>query len=82
MRFTRLPCQINLTGVQVKLLGFSAGWMILIISIVVLTCFVKFDGSAVPNGILTLALWFSLAVCYAAKGAVSLLHYRTHQHAA
>ncbi len=68
-------------SLKATFLGVGAGWMILFMSIVVLTAFVSFEDSAVPKNLLGAVLWVSFATSYAVKGGMSLMLYRSHQHA-
>ena len=62
--------------------GFGAGWLILYMSVFLLSCVIGSHEASVPKNALVLALYVSIAMVFAVKGAASLILYRTKQHAA
>lgn len=62
--------------------GFGTAWLTMLISLVAVTMWYSYQQRDVPTGLLTALIWAQFALCYAIKGAMSLIQYRGTNHAA
>lgn len=62
--------------------GFGTAWVTMLISLVAVTMWHSYQQLDVPTGLLTALIWAQFALCYAIKGAMSLIQYRGTNHAA
>ena len=56
--------------------GFGTAWVLLMISMVVITMWHSHLQRDVPTGLLSALIWTQFALCYAIKGATTLIQYR------
>ncbi len=62
--------------------GFGTAWVLLLISMVVITMWHSHLQRDVPTSLLSVLLWAQFALCYAIKGATALVQYRGTNRAA
>lgn len=62
--------------------GFGTAWVLMMISLVVITMWHIHQQRDVPTGLLSVLLWAEFALCYAIKGATTLIQYRGTRRAA
>ena len=62
--------------------GFGTAWMVLLLSLTAVTMWHGYQQRDVPTGLLSALIWSQFALCYAIKGATSLIQYRGTSRAA
>jgi uncharacterized membrane protein len=62
--------------------GFGTAWVLLMISLVVITMWHIDLNRDVPTSLLSVLIWAQFALCYAIKGATTLFQYRGASRAA
>jgi uncharacterized membrane protein len=56
--------------------GFGTTWIVMLLSLVAVTLWHAHLQRDVPTGLLSALIWIQFALCYAIKGAASLIQYR------
>ena len=65
---------------QSSWVGFGTAWMLMILSLAAVTIWHSYHDQDVAPALLNMMIWMQFALCYAVKGASSLLQYRgTHR---
>ena len=62
--------------------GFGTAWMVMLLSLAAVTMWHSYQQRDVPTRLLTTLIWTQFALCYAIKGATSLIQYRSTSRAA
>ena len=63
-------------------IGFGTGWVVMMISLAAVTMWHVDQRRDVPTGLLNALIWTQFALCYAIKGATTLIQYRGSSRAA
>lgn len=56
--------------------GFGTAWIVMLLSLVIVTMWHSHQQRDVPTGLLSVMIWAQFALCYAINGAMSLIQYR------
>ena len=62
--------------------GFGTGWLVMMLSLAVITMWHVSQRRDVSTGLLNALIWTQFALCYAIKGATTLIQYRGSSRAA
>ena len=57
-------------------LGFGAAWTATLLLLTIVTVWHGYHERDVPTGLLSVVIWAQFALCFAIKGAASLIQYR------
>jgi uncharacterized membrane protein len=63
-------------------IGFGTGWLVMMLSLAVITMWHVGQRRDVSTGLLNALIWTQFALCYAIKGATTLIQYRGSSRAA